>query len=63
MTTADRIRSYMKKHGLSQEQFGKVAGMPQTTVGHILRGGNVGAAVALKLAPFFGVKPERLLGK
>lgn len=58
---AERIRRYMERHGLSQERFGRVAGIPQTTVGNILRGGTVGASVALRLAPFFGVKPETLM--
>jgi transcriptional regulator with XRE-family HTH domain len=51
----------MKEEGWSQQKFADNAGITQIAVSRILRGRRVGASIALKLAPYFGVKPETLM--
>lgn len=61
MDTRERIQRVMRQENWSQQKFADNAGITQIAVSRILRGGRVGAAVALKLAPYFGVKPETLM--
>ena len=61
MDTRERVQRVMKEEGWSQQKFADNAGITQIAVSRILRGRRVGASIALKLAPYFGVKPETLM--
>lgn len=61
MTAEQRVRIYMARHNLSQQGFASRVGCAQNSVSLILRGYKPRIALAYKLAPVLGVKPETLM--
>lgn len=62
MNTAQRLKDLREERGFSQQDLAELTGIPQTTLSRYERGIEISASNLVRLAQFFQVTSDYLLG-